>query len=81
VLGFEFSVVSAISLGTGLVPGSPARGLGLLIGVDTIGRAVMSVPATRLYSSYGIGWPAAIAALLAFVGVVAITLSATGRRT
>ena len=39
VLGFEFSVVSAISLGTGLVPGSPARGLGLLIGVDTIGRA------------------------------------------
>ncbi len=78
VLGFEFSVVSAISLGTSLVLGSPARGLGLLIGVDTIGRAVMSVPATRLYSSYGIGWPAAIAAVLATLGVVAIVLSSRG---
>jgi predicted MFS family arabinose efflux permease len=76
VLGFEFSVVSAISLGTGLIPGSPARGLGLLIGVDTVGRAVMSVPATRLYTSHGIGWPAAIASVLAVVAVVTITMSA-----
>ena len=76
VLGFEFSVVSAISLGTGLVPGSPAQGLGLLIGVDTVGRSLMSVPATRLYSSYGIGWPAALAAALAAVAVITITLSA-----
>jgi predicted MFS family arabinose efflux permease len=75
VLAFEFSVVSAISLGTGLVPGAPARGLGLLVGVDTFGRAVMSVPATRLYTSYGIGWPAAIAAALAAISVVFITLS------
>jgi predicted MFS family arabinose efflux permease len=75
VLAFEFSVVSAISLGTGLVPGAPARGLGLLVGVDTCGRAVMSIPATRLYTSYGIGWPAAIAAALATVSVVFITLS------
>ena len=80
VAGFEFSVVSAISLGTGLVPGAPARGLGLLIGVDTVGRAVMSVPATRLYSSYGIGWPAAIASMLAAIGVVAITLSSVAVR-
>ncbi len=79
VLGFEFAVVSGISLGTGLVPGAPARGLGLLIGVDTVGRAVMSVPATRLYSRYGIGWPAAICAMLALISVVAITLSARGR--
>jgi predicted MFS family arabinose efflux permease len=75
VLGFEFSVVSAISLGTGLVPGSPARGLGLLIGVDTIGRAVMSVPATRLYTSHGIGWPAAMATVFAAIAVVTISLS------
>lgn len=75
VLGFEFSVVSAISLGTGLMPGSPARGLGLLIGVDTIGRSLMSVPATRLYSSHGIGWPAAMATVCAAIGVVAISLS------
>ena len=79
VLGFEFSVVSAISLGTGLVPGSPAQGLGLLIGVDTIGRSVMSVPATRLYSSYGIGWPAAMAAVLGVVAVITISLSAPRR--
>ena len=79
VLGFEFSVVSAISLGTGLVPGSPAQGLGLLIGVDTVGRALMSVPATRLYTSHGIGWPAAIAAVLGAVAVITITLSAPRR--
>ena len=76
VIGFEFSVVSAISLGTGLVPGSPARGLGLLIGVDTVGRAVMSVPATRLYTDHGIGWPAAMSAVLGAVAVITITLSA-----
>jgi predicted MFS family arabinose efflux permease len=76
VLGFEFSVVSAISLGTGLMPGSPARGLGLLIGVDTVGRAVMSIPATRLYTSHGIGWPAAMATMLAVIAVVTISMSA-----
>jgi len=76
VLGFEFAVVSAISLGTGLVPGSPARGLGLLIGVDTVGRALMSVPATRLYTSHGIAWPAAMSAVLGTVAVITITLSA-----
>ena len=76
VLGFEFSVVSAISLGATLVPGSPARGLGMLIGVDTIGRALISVPATRLYTSSGIGWPAGIAAVLATIAVATIVLSA-----
>jgi predicted MFS family arabinose efflux permease len=75
VLGFEFSVVSAISLGATLTPGSPARGLGLLVGVDTVGRAVMSVPATRLYTTHGIGWPATISAILATVAVVTIVLS------
>jgi predicted MFS family arabinose efflux permease len=79
VLGFEFAVVSAISLGTGLVPGSPARGLGLLIGVDTVGRALMSVPATRLYTSHGIAWPAAMSAVLGTVAVITITLSAPRR--
>jgi predicted MFS family arabinose efflux permease len=81
VLGFEFAVVSGISLGTGLVPGAPARGLGLLIGVDTVGRAAMSVPATRLYSEYGIGWPAILAAILAAIGVVALALSGRSPRT
>ena len=76
VLGFEFSVVSAISLGATLVPGSPARGLGLLVGVDTVGRAMMSVPATRLYTSHGIGWPAAMTAILATIAVATIVVSA-----
>ena len=76
VLGFEFSVVSAISLGATLVPGSPARGLGLLVGVDTVGRAMMSVPATRLYTSHGIGWPAAMTAILATIAVASIVMSA-----
>jgi predicted MFS family arabinose efflux permease len=80
-LAFEFSVVSAISLGTGLVPGAPARGLGLLIGVDTVGRAVMSVPATRLYSRYGIGWPATMTAVLAAISVAAMILSGRGPKT
>jgi MFS transporter, DHA1 family, inner membrane transport protein len=76
VLGFEFSVVSAISLGATLVPGSPARGLGLLVGVDTLGRAMMSIPATRLYTSHGIGWPAAMTCILATIGVATIAASA-----
>jgi predicted MFS family arabinose efflux permease len=75
VLGFEFSVVSAISLGGTLVPGSPARGLGLLVGVDTVGRAVMSVPATRLYTSHGIAWPATMTAVLATIAVGTIVIS------
>jgi MFS transporter, DHA1 family, inner membrane transport protein len=76
VLGFEFSVVSAISLGAALIPGSPARGLGLLVGVDTVGRSLMSVPATRLYTRYGIGWPAGMATVLATIAVVTIMFSA-----
>ena len=76
VLGFEFSVVSAISLGATLVPGSPARGLGLLVGVDTIGRALMSVPATRIYTNHGIGWPATMCAVSATIAVATIVVSA-----
>ena len=81
VIGFEFSVVSTISLGATLMPGSPARGLGLLVGVDTIGRAVMSVPATRLYTSHGIAWPAAMCSILATIAVGAIVISGPRPRT
>ena len=52
------------------------RGLGLLVGVDTVGRAMMSVPATRLYTSHGIGWPAAMTAILATIAVATIVVSA-----
>ena len=76
VLGFEFAIVSAISLGTNLVPGFPARGLGLLIGIDTVGRSLMSIPATRLYTHHGIVWPASLEASLAAVAVALMVLSA-----
>ena len=72
---FEFSIVSAISLGTGLVPGSPARGLGLLIGVDTVGRAVMSVPRRGSTPATASGGRAAMRTLLAVVAAVTIVLS------
>jgi predicted MFS family arabinose efflux permease len=75
ILAFEFAVVSLISLGTSLVPGSPARGLGLLLGIDTLGRALMSIPATRFYDRSGIAWPAAMCAALATVALCSIALS------
>ena len=48
----------------------------MLVGVDTVGRAVMSVPATRLYTSHGIGWPAAMTVVLATIAVGTIMCSA-----
>ena len=39
VVGFEFAIVSALALASRLVPGSPARGLGMMIGAGTLGRA------------------------------------------
>lgn len=65
IAGFEFSVVSAIPMGTMIVPGSPARGMALMLGAGTFGRAAASIPATRLYASHGLGWPAAMCTVLA----------------
>jgi len=44
-------------------------------------RRVMTdqVPATRLYTDHGIGWPAAMSAVLGVVAVITITLSAPRR--
>lgn len=72
VAGFEFAIVSSLALASTLVPGSPARGLGLMIGAGTLGRAIASVPATRLYEHSGLGWPAAMSAMLASCTVVAM---------
>ena len=72
---FEFSIVSALAIGSQLVPGSPARGLALMIGGGTLGRAIASVPATRLYEHSGIGWPAAICAACAAVTAAAMLLA------
>lgn len=73
--GFEFSIVSALAIGSQLVPGSPARGLALMIGGGTLGRAIASVPATRLYERSGIGWPAVICAGCAAVTAAAMLLA------
>lgn len=71
IAAFEFGVVSAIPLGTAIVPGSPARGMALMFAAGTLGRAVSSIPATRLYESHGMAWPATMCAVLAAAAVIA----------
>ncbi|MGD9701648.1 MAG: MFS transporter [Acidimicrobiia bacterium] len=55
VLGFEFAVVSALSLASNLVPGRPSTGIGFLFGAGTLGRAATNVLATKLYELHGVG--------------------------
>ena len=73
-------LVSAIPLGTTLVPGSPARGMALMFTAGTFGRALASIPATRWYAQHGMGWPAVMCAVLATGTVAAmLRLRALGR--
>jgi len=65
ILGFEFAIVSALAIGSRLVPGSPARGVGTMVAAGTSGRALVSIPATTLYDRSGFGWPAVMSAVLA----------------
>jgi predicted MFS family arabinose efflux permease len=65
IASFEFAVVSALPLGTQLVPGSPARGVGLMFAAGTFGRASMSLLATRVYTHFGMTWPPLMTAVLA----------------
>jgi predicted MFS family arabinose efflux permease len=67
IAGFEFAIVSAIPIGSRLLPGQPAKGLGLLIGSETMGRAVISVPMTSVYAARGLGWPAINCSLAAAI--------------
>lgn len=78
IVGFEFAIVSMIPLGTELVPGRPAAGLGVVIGAGTLGRAAMAVPATAGFDATGIWLPALAAALLALGCTSFVT--AYGRR-
>jgi predicted MFS family arabinose efflux permease len=80
IAGFEFAIVSAIPLGTELVAGSPARGMALMLGAGTLGRALASIPATRLYARHGIGWPAAMCAALASATAATMWLVGTRRQ-
>ena len=76
IAGFEFAIVSALAIGSQLVAGSPARGLALMIGGGTLGRAVAAVIATHAYDRYGIGWPAVMCAVGA---AIAAALMLTAR--
>ncbi len=62
IAAFEFAIVSAIPLGTAAVAGSPARGMALMLGAGTFGRALCSIAATRLYDAHGIAVPALVCA-------------------
>ncbi|MBI4883941.1 MAG: MFS transporter [Actinobacteria bacterium] len=75
---FEFALVSAIPLSTAAIPGSAARGIALMMGAGTLGRAAASIPATQLYERYGMAWPALLSAVLA--GGTAISMLALHRR-
>jgi predicted MFS family arabinose efflux permease len=71
---FEFSIVSLIPIGAELVPGLPGRGLGLLMGAATMGRAITTIPTTWLYDHVGIAASAALAAGWATLAAVAMAV-------
>lgn len=80
IAAFEFAIVSAIPLGTAVVAGSPARGMALMLGAGTSGRAMMSITATRLYSAHGMAWPALLCATFALLsGATFLGLRHTAR--
>ena len=72
IAAFEFCIVSAIPIGSELVPGRPARGLGAMIAFGTLGRALSAVPATRLYDELGLTPAALVAAGCAALAGVAM---------
>lgn len=79
IAGFEFGIVSAIPLGTTIVAGSPARGMALMLGAGTFGRAATSIPATRLYDAHGMGAAAALSAALALATALVFHRLPVGR--
>lgn len=54
IVGFEYGVVSMLPLATQLVDSAPGKGFGLVIGVGTFGRGVLTIVATTLYEDHGI---------------------------
>ena len=67
IAAFEFSIVSALPIGAELVAGAPGRGIGTMIACGTVGRALMAIPATRLYERHGIVPAALLGAATALV--------------
>lgn len=81
IVMFEFAIVSGIALASELVPGSAARGLAWVVSATTLGRALVAIPATRLYQHLGIDGPAVLTAALAAGAVVAFARPARSRST
>ncbi len=81
IVMFEFAIVSGIALASELVPGSAARGLAWVVSATTLGRALVAIPATRLYQHLGIDGPAVLTAVLAAGAVVAFARPARSRTT
>lgn len=73
IAAFEFAIVSAIPLSTAAVVGSPARGMALMLGAGTSGRALCSITATRLYDAHGMAAPALLCAGFATCTTIAYT--------
>jgi predicted MFS family arabinose efflux permease len=72
VVGFEFAIVSMISLGSALIPSAPAKGIGTMIAAGTFGRALLSIPATWSYERHGVAPPAVMGAVLATFTIASI---------
>lgn len=81
IVMFEFAIVSGIALASELVPGSAARGLAWVVSATTLGRALVAIPATKLYQHLGIDGPAVLTAALAAGAVVAFARPARSRST
>ena len=67
---FEFAIVSALPLASNLVPGHPAKGIGLMVGGGTLGRALIATPATAAFASHGMWLPATMGAGCAAATVI-----------
>lgn len=79
-VGFEFGIVSALPIGTRLVPGAPAKGLGLMLGAGTAGRALMSITASRLYTDGGMTGPMLVGATAAALTAAAFAVGERAER-
>ena len=72
IVGFEYGVVSMLPLATQLVDSAPGKGFGLVIGVGTFGRGVLTIVATTLYEDHGIAGAALSGIACAVLSAVAI---------
>ncbi|MBM3817357.1 MAG: hypothetical protein FJW13_10065, partial [Actinobacteria bacterium] len=80
IIGFEYGVVSMLPLATQLVESAPGKGFGLVIGVGTFGRGVLTIVATSLYEDHGISGAALAGIACAVLSGAAIAGFSRGKR-